>query len=109
AAPRGGLPVDLVVAVARLIFAQFLELAPAPHRALHLGTVLAMIEKDRRELTAFGKQVGINADLTRRDGARAQVPKSQPRGRLAAHDHAGITPAPRGCRGPLDGGGAGAR
>ena len=82
APPGGGLPVDLVVVVARGIFAQLFEFAAPPYLALAMDSYTFAIQELCCHALSFANQIGIDAQLAagRRDASDG--PQAQPRRRF---------------------------
>jgi hypothetical protein len=63
AALGGGLPVDFIVAVARDIFAQFLEILSLAVLTPDVNAVAAPVEEECGQISPFLRQIGVNPDL----------------------------------------------
>ena len=71
AALGGGFPVDVLEAVAGDVFAELLEVAPAPDLALGVDAERAAIQEQRGEAVSILGEVWINAHFT---GHRQRLP-----------------------------------
>jgi len=79
AALGGGFPVDLVVAVARNILTELLELATFADLALRVNTEPAPVQEQGRELPALAEQVRVHAHFRVGGHGPANGPEPQRR------------------------------
>ncbi len=79
ATARGGFPVDLVVAVAGHVLAQFFELAPFADLPLRMQAGYPAIQEQRGEIFPVAQQVRVNAQFRARRQRFAYGPESERR------------------------------
>src|SRR6187455_1592811 len=79
AAFGGRLPMNLVVAVARNIFAELFKIASFSDLSLRVNPEGAAVQKQRGQIFSFAEQIGIDANLTIERPGRAKAPKPERR------------------------------